>query len=59
MTIDGHARSEGSILVTNNPREFDRIPGLQVENWVGGDACVLDLIVRPGEQVIVGHAFSV
>jgi tRNA(fMet)-specific endonuclease VapC len=23
------------ILVTNNLREFERVPGLQVENWVG------------------------
>ena len=31
--IGGHARSEGLILVTNNRREFDRMPGLRVENW--------------------------
>ncbi|MGD9617816.1 MAG: type II toxin-antitoxin system VapC family toxin [Alphaproteobacteria bacterium] len=35
MLIGGHARSEGLILVTNNVREFARMPGLQVENWVG------------------------
>ena len=35
MLIGAHARSEGLILVTNNRREFDRIPGLSVENWVG------------------------
>jgi tRNA(fMet)-specific endonuclease VapC len=34
MMIAAHARSEGLTLVTNNRREFDRIPGLQVENWV-------------------------
>lgn len=34
MLIGAHARSEGLILVTNNRREFDRIPGLRVENWV-------------------------
>ena len=32
--IGAHARSEGLVLVTNNVREFDRIPGLRVENWV-------------------------
>jgi tRNA(fMet)-specific endonuclease VapC len=32
--IGGHARSEGLILVTNNLREFERIDGLRVENWV-------------------------
>lgn len=34
MLIAGHARSEGMILVTNNTREFERVPGLQLENWV-------------------------
>jgi len=32
--IAGHARSKGFILVTNNMREFKRIPGIRVENWV-------------------------
>jgi tRNA(fMet)-specific endonuclease VapC len=34
MMIAGHARSLGLILVTNNIREFERVPGLRVENWV-------------------------
>jgi tRNA(fMet)-specific endonuclease VapC len=34
MLIGGHARSEGLVIVTNNLREFERMPGLQVENWV-------------------------
>lgn len=34
MQIGGHARSEGLIIVTNNMREFARMPGLRVENWV-------------------------
>jgi tRNA(fMet)-specific endonuclease VapC len=32
--IGAHARSAGLIIVTNNLREFERIPGLRVENWV-------------------------
>lgn len=32
--IAGHARSRGLILVTNNRREFDRVPGLRVDDWV-------------------------
>ena len=32
--IAGHARSRGLIVVTNNRREFDRVPGLRVEDWV-------------------------
>ena len=33
MMIAGHARALGLILVTNNRREFDRVPGLRVKNW--------------------------
>lgn len=32
--IAGHARSMGLIVVTNNRRGFDRVPGLRVEDWV-------------------------
>jgi tRNA(fMet)-specific endonuclease VapC len=34
MQIGGHARSEGLILVTNDTREFERMPGLRIENWL-------------------------
>lgn len=33
MLIAGHARAEKMILVTNNVREFERVPGLEIENW--------------------------
>jgi tRNA(fMet)-specific endonuclease VapC len=33
LLIGAHARSEGLVLVTNNVREFGRLPGLQVETW--------------------------
>ncbi|MFV3305491.1 type II toxin-antitoxin system tRNA(fMet)-specific endonuclease VapC [Pseudomonas sp. NY15181] len=32
--IAGHARSLGLILVSNNLREFERVPGLRLEDWV-------------------------
>ena len=32
--IAGHARSLGLILVSNNVREFERVSGLRLENWV-------------------------
>lgn len=32
--IAGHARSLGLVVVTNNLREFQRIPGLRVEDWL-------------------------
>lgn len=35
LHIAAHARSEGLTLVTNNMREFERVPALQLENWVG------------------------
>ena len=35
LHIAAHARSEGLTLVTNNLGEFDRVPGLLTENWVG------------------------
>lgn len=31
--IAGHARSRGLIVVTNSLREFDRVPGLRIEDW--------------------------
>lgn len=34
MHIAAQARSQGLTLVTNNLREFERVPGLLVENWV-------------------------
>ena len=34
LHIAGHARSEGSILVTNNIKEFERVEALRFENWV-------------------------
>jgi tRNA(fMet)-specific endonuclease VapC len=34
MMIAGHARSAGLILVTNNTKEFEKVRGLMVENWV-------------------------
>lgn len=33
MLIAGHARSERFVLVTNNVKEFERVPGLAIENW--------------------------
>jgi tRNA(fMet)-specific endonuclease VapC len=34
LLIAAHARSENLVLVTNNTREFRRIEGLKVENWL-------------------------
>ncbi len=33
MLIAAHALATGLILVTANTREFQRVPGLQVEDW--------------------------
>jgi len=34
LHIAAHARSEGLTLVSNNLREFRRVPGLLMENWL-------------------------
>jgi tRNA(fMet)-specific endonuclease VapC len=34
LHIAGHARSEGLTLVTNNLREFERVDGLLLDNWI-------------------------
>ncbi|MFO1468267.1 MAG: AbrB/MazE/SpoVT family DNA-binding domain-containing protein [Steroidobacteraceae bacterium] len=34
MLIAAHARSMGATIVTNNEREFRRVPGLEVQNWL-------------------------
>ncbi|MBF0203713.1 MAG: type II toxin-antitoxin system VapC family toxin [Desulfamplus sp.] len=34
MLIAAHALSRNCILVTNNEKEFKRVPNLKIENWV-------------------------
>lgn len=34
LHIAAQARSNGLTLITNNMREFERVPGLLLENWV-------------------------
>ncbi len=33
MLIAGHAAAVGATLITNNTREFARVPGLTIEDW--------------------------
>ena len=33
LLIAAHAMAEDSVLITNNAREFHRVPGLAVEEW--------------------------
>jgi len=34
MLIAAHAQAKGLILVTDNIREFERVEGLEIENWL-------------------------
>lgn len=34
LHIAAHCRSEALVLVTNNLREFERVAGLRLENWI-------------------------
>ena len=34
LLIAAHARSLNTVLVTNNVREFERVPDISIENWV-------------------------
>ena len=34
LLIAAHARSLDSVMVTNNIREFERVPDLTIENWI-------------------------
>ncbi|WP_457679200.1 type II toxin-antitoxin system VapC family toxin [Thermovibrio sp.] len=36
LQIAAHARALSAVLVTNNEREFLRVKGLRVENWLKG-----------------------
>lgn len=33
MLIATHAKSENAVIVTNNVKEFKRVPDLKIENW--------------------------
>ena len=35
--IAAHALSQHALLVTNNTREFAKVPGLLLDNWVDAD----------------------
>lgn len=34
ILIAGHALALDAVVITNNVREFERVPGLKVENWL-------------------------
>jgi tRNA(fMet)-specific endonuclease VapC len=35
LWIAAHAKAAALTLVTNNQREFQKVPGLKVQNWIG------------------------
>ncbi len=44
LMIAAHARALDLTVVTANEREFSRVPGLRVENWLSGSA---DVVLNP------------
>ena len=34
LLIAAHAKAENLVLITNNTKEFERVEGLRIENWV-------------------------
>ena len=42
--IAGHAIATRSILVTNNIREFERVEGLNYEDWCSGPKRALQML---------------
>lgn len=38
LFIAAHARALDLTLITNNGREFERVPGLRVENWLAPES---------------------
>ena len=34
LLIAAHARCAGLVVVTNNTRDFTRVKGLRIENWM-------------------------
>lgn len=45
LLVAAQARSADKVLVTDDVRRFDRIPGLKVEGWCGPGAAVRDVPV--------------
>ena len=33
MLIAAHAKAENAVIITNNVKEFERVPDLKIENW--------------------------
>ncbi len=53
--IAGHVRSRGLVVVTNNLREFERIPGIRIEDW-----CLISASdVIPGFKLFSGFSGTV
>jgi tRNA(fMet)-specific endonuclease VapC len=50
LWIAAHALALGVALVTNNEREFERVPGLSVQNWARGQSRVHEKTILYGKR---------
>lgn len=52
LHIAARARSEGLTLISNNLREFKRVPGLLLENWASRHTVVVSLRPSPRDPMV-------
>jgi hypothetical protein len=58
LWIADHAKPAGLTLVTNNEREFERVPGLKLQNWSSRRRCSPEMSCRASSSLVVHRFFQ-